>query len=396
MLIRKYTNEDYGKVISFLQANWALTHALYDKRIFDWQYLVAQKQQQGINHASEQESLVILKEDKIVGFLGIIPNQYIWNGQALNGAALTMWVIDEKLRNSGLGILLIRETEKNNEVTLTLGCNPAIVPLYKKMGYSYLERLNRYVMPLDPEGYLKLLSADVAPEAIQGWQRSIEKTFGSRDDANLHIAARTEQINLHELESLYRESIGRSLVFSRNRDADFWEWRYLNSPGYRYFFFGNPQAEGIVVARVERIINNENSEMDGRKVLRIIECIPKCTDVWNGHTDPLFTNLIRKVCMWGKHQGCVAADFQISTGRLESTLFEAGFRKQEADYLPDICSLAGLFQPFRYRVTPINFVWKVKQSGKEPIQIDPNDTYFVKSDCDMDRPNIWPLAEDWR
>ena len=40
-------------------------------------------------------------------------------------------------------------------------------------------------------------------------------------------------------------------------------------------------------------------------------------------------------------------------------LENVGFRRQNAKYEPAECSLAGLFQPYKERVYPINVAWKL-------------------------------------
>ncbi|MMZ66913.1 hypothetical protein D1872_294470 [compost metagenome] len=105
--------------------------------------------------------------------------------------------------------------------------------------------------------------------------------------------------------------------------------------------------------------------------------------------------MVSGVLSWARDQGCVAADFQLSSNRLEHVLESIGFKKQNIDYTPKECGLAGLFQPFRYRVNPINFVWKIKKNEGYFQNTEVNDIYLVKTDGDMDRPNIWPLPKGW-
>ncbi len=99
------------------------------------------------------------------------------------------------------------------------------------------------------------------------------------------------------------------------------------------------------------------------------------------------------VLSWAKEQGCCAADFQCSTRRLDELLFKVGFKLQGFDYLLGICSLAVLFQPFKLKPSPINALWKINYPNGENQNVDPFDTYIVKSDNDMDRTNFWPVFE---
>lgn len=377
--ITKYSNIHFNQLVTFLKKNWAHTHTLYDKNLFDWQYRIN----------GRIESLIVFDDKTIVGFLGNIPGAYFVKGKVIEGIGFTMWVVDESYRNAGLGVLLVREAEKGNKVSLILGANKKAELLYIRMGYSVLTNLNRYVLPLNTDGYVKLLLKDYDRRKIFEWCESIVKY-----DMKTVTPQRT--IDPVRLEKLFIKSISDVIDFSFFRDCRFWEWRYINSPGYRYYFFGNPDDEGIIVSRIERVISKENLNIDGIRVLRIIEIIPANPDTWKGFVDKNIVSLIKRMLLWAKESGCVAADFQCSTKRLEKMLFKVGFKKQFGDYMPHNCSLTRLFQPFKHKVEPINFVWKIRDDCGKPIKIDVNKSYFVKSDCDMDRPNVWPLPANWR
>ncbi|UFJ40038.1 GNAT family N-acetyltransferase [Brevibacillus humidisoli] len=370
----------FADVVDFLKENWAQNHPIYDEVLFNWQYR--------INDQGESDSQLLVHEDRIIGFLGNIPSVFSIAGEKLSGAGLTMWIIDKKYRNTGLGIRLLMETEKRFPMTYTLGCGQQVVPLYKRMGYTYMDSLNRYVIPLDVTGYQKLLPEAVDLEDIGKWLNHI---FPEVDTRELPL----DNISLKQMELLYNRTIEKAFIISQFRDESFWNWRYVNSKGYNYHFLGDPETTGAAVVRMDRVYDIDNRLLHGTKVLRLIELLPANGDVWHGKTDQRFIALLRAVLLWAKENGCVAADFQLSNNRLEHILSEVGFKKQNIDYSPNLCGIAGLFQPFRYKVNRINVAWKVKLAEQKTAIVDPNDTYFVKSDCDMDRPNIWPLPEGW-
>lgn len=123
-------------------------------------------------------------------------------------------------------------------------------------------------------------------------------------------------------------------------------------------------------------------------MLRIIEVVPFDARVWNGCQLDDMVGLIMGVLSWVKEQGCCAADLQCSTRRLDELLFKVGFKLQGFDYLSDICSLVGLFQPFKLKPSPINALWKINYPNGEKQNVGPFDTSIVKSDNDMDRTNF--------
>ncbi|MBJ8192188.1 GNAT family N-acetyltransferase, partial [Bacillus cereus] len=97
------------------------------------------------------------------------------NGEQYKGISFAMWIVSEKYRNSGLGIMLMKEAEKYNSVCVTLGCNLQVVPMYERMGYSYSDHLNRYIIPLDANGYVNLLNDSFDNSVIGQWISGVEE-----------------------------------------------------------------------------------------------------------------------------------------------------------------------------------------------------------------------------
>lgn len=370
MRILPYADEWFQPLVAMLRTNWAGTHPLYDKTLFDWQYRTQR----------QPESLLAVDGEEVVGFLGNIPGRYQINGQLVAGAALSMWCVAERLRNGGLGVLLLRQTERTHPVTLTLGAGPQTIPMYQRMGYSVLPRLQRYVLSIDEPGFRALCEPIEGPATAAEWSPPEPSPKSTPIENRQELAA-------EELAALYQRSVAPAFAFSLHRDADFWEWRYLHSPGFRYQVLGDCRTRGAAVVRVERVTAPDRRALDGLRMLRIIELIPATAAVWRGQADAGFLRLLGDVRDWGAAQGCVAADFQCTHGRLDGPLLQAGFRQQgrHAD-----AKLAPMFQPLRWHANPLNFVWKISSPAGQAA-LDAEQTYFVKSDCDMDRPVAWPL-----
>ena len=359
--ITPYNDTDFEELVLFLKKNWAQKHVLYRKELFDWQYKTA----------DGSASLIAREREKIIGFLGNIPGKYCVDDRIHSGAGLTMWIIAPQYLSSGLGVLLLRETEKNYPVLITLGSKPEVVPLYEKLGFSHFPALRRFVIPLEAEGYRALLREPADEQLVNVW---VKRIFAKSKS----LRVPEKNINTDLLAELYDRRIRDTFAFSLMRDAEFWRWRYMESAGYRYLFFGDPESEGIIVARVESVTAPSNL-LQPLKVLRIIELIPEGEEL---------LSLLHEVLRWAKEQGCAAADFQTSTLRLAPFFETAGFRFQDENDVPPECSLLGRFQPLKLSAKPINFLWKVRDSSSAIKNIAPDDTYFVKSDCDMDRPSF--------
>jgi GNAT superfamily N-acetyltransferase len=356
MEILPYQSTDFDRVVAFLRENWAGSHPLYDRALFDWQYRTA----------TASASLLVVDEGRVVGFLGTMPGRYVLDGEVRAAAGLTMWCVDRELRSGGLGVRLIRATEKTHPVTFTLGANVAVLPMYLAMGYAVLPSLHRYSTPLDNAGCARLGGQGTAE--VRPWPIGILPT----PDAQA-------------LSDLFGRTVRPAFRFTQVRDADFWSWRYIENTGYRYHRFGEGMS-GAVVARVEPVHAPDRPDVHGLRVLRLIELLPSTPAAWDGPADDRFSALLGNVLGWAKTQGCVAADFQCASSRAGHLLRPLGFGDRDEIRLPELLS------PFRPDAAPINFVWKVSPA------VDADDCYVVKSDCDMDRPSLWPLPahQPWR
>ncbi len=157
--------------------------------------------------------------------------------------------------------------------------------------------------------------------------------------------------------------------FALYRDEDFWNWRYKQSVGFDYLCFAD--GDSLLVGRFDEITDADNDKLNGKKVFRIIELLA-LSESWN--------RFLQASLLWVKEQGAILADFQISSQSFDKLLFSTGFRK--ADTQNPVTKIPAIFTPIRHDVPPINLVIKLSDNP----DIDFDDTYFVKSDGDMDRP----------
>lgn len=377
--IRSYSEEYWDQVHDFLKQNWRKDHPILYHDLFEWQYKGFGNNNKKIN------SKVLFHNEEVIGFLGVIPGIYQvpTNGGMLlqQGGSLNMWILRKDFRGKGLGSFQLHlEARRNAPVTVVTGANLEVTPFYLSNSFS-LVYLNRYVIPLDAKGYQSLLIQEVDLIKIKEWVRQLEEG---------NYTAEMIKPDIGKIAKVWEETTFLLKLFSLYRNKEFWKWRYIDSPRFNYKFFGVIEDTGIVIARVERIYSEEKEELHGKKVLRIIEMLPKKFKVWKGQIDRDFVKLVRGVLKWGQKEGCLAADFQCTTKRLEPVLDTIGFKKQNIDYGPPLCSLAGLFQPFKHKPLPINALWRINIEGRK-INISPNNTYIVKSENDSDRVNIWPL-----
>lgn len=329
---------------AFLDQHWQENHALCTRELFYWQY-------QGFgDRAGVGACRIAVHDDQIVGFLGAIPGMYKTHERVVNGIALALWVVRTDYRNTGLGMLLIREVQRQGDVVVCLGVNRKAIKYFTATGYAVLPRLNRYVLPLDPEGFAKLLANHV-----------------SVNDSNLSSDRPIEPcpIEPRKLATLWTD-VANQWKLTLWRNEAFWRWRYENAVGFKYLCFGDLERTAVIT-RLDRVAGTNDPDIDGRAVLRIIELLQPDAHVLHG------------TLAWAKQQGAVAADFQCSSSRFERTLADIGFKSVDPDdpatHVPEV------FDPLTSDAAPINLVARAT-----PGTTDFDAVYFVKSDGDMDRP----------
>ena len=377
--LRQYRDSDWPQLKSFTAATWRYDHPLLNKALFDWQFRGFGNSDQGL------ESLILFHNGQVIGFRGVIPGLYQIARQnrgmkILPGGSLAQWMLDENYRGQKLGLLMHQRVMQTLDVLCGAGSNTQTsVPFYLKSGFSVMESVNRYVVPLCAEGYQSLSSQTIPLSDVQAWVDALEL-----DQVTEAVPVEADPRVLAEV---WEKMTFPLQITSLYRNADFWQWRYIDSPVYEYIFFGNAMSEGVIVGRIQKIYTENHEELTESRVFRFIEFIPDNPCAWNWQRDIRFSALIHGVLAWALKHGCVAADFYCSSSRFEPTLEWAGFKKwSETDA---ICSLASLFEPIEYQGKPFNALWNVVAENT-PINFD--DTYVVKSDNDMDRPNI--LAQE--
>jgi len=363
MEIIEYSEQYFEKLIAFLRKNWSPNHSLYDKQLFDWQY-------KGVYENNALGYLLVEKGD-VKGFVGGVPYPFLIDEKEVSGAGLAFWVIDPLTRSSGTGKLLRKALEEKVELIYNIGLNLVTAKSYIKAGYAYYDEFHRYVVPLNVEGYCRLLVNECSFEKINEWVDHLPK--------GKEIIP-CENIDVDKVAKLYEKNVKPAFRLLPYKDSRFWKWRYVDSKGFPYMFFEH--ADNVIIARVESVHDKTDLQKHGLKCFRIIEILPSTGNVWNGSSDAGLTETILGILAWAKLNDCVLADFQISNSRLEHVITSTGFRRQDNT---EETSVIRLFAPLR-NVNPLNFAYRINAGG-DTVSIDREDTYLVKSDSDMDRPN---------
>jgi len=377
--IRFYRESDWEGVRSFLHDNWRQDHPMCRKELFDWQH-------RGFGYKEgEASSLVMVHGDQIVGFRGAIPGLYqvpLRNGEMeiVKGGCGPMWMVHADFRGMQSFKMYLKTLEMFPVMTAAGISLRTSMKFHLRHRFVVLDAMRRYLLPIDAAGFRELLSQRVGVDEIearfQGMSRNQETVIGPVDPDIDRVAA-----------SWVRATFPRQ-TFSLYRNAEFWKWRYLDSRGFDYLFFGDPDHDGTIVARVERIVAPDREELNGTRVLRIIEILPSDDPTRNGTAERRLSELIRAVLGWAASQECLMADFQCSSTRFEPLLRGLGFIEQNRHVDEPICSVPSLFQPLGDAFRPINMAYRVDLPDHRVAEFGWEDTYMIKSESDQDRPNI--------
>ena len=365
----------------------------HTQEIFEYLY-------KGFGHNDSSSLIIVNKKNEVLGFRGAIPSLYQLpvndtSYEIIKGNGVAGWIM--KQDNSlpkGIGLKLHNLVHESSNLTVAACFGGDLsLEVYKMNKFNIIDNLNRYVIPLNNKNYKSVINSEYDSNLIDLWSEKVENSLISSE------FCKPRKIKANELEKLWIKVSKFKKIFGLYKNKDYWNWRYINCPYYEYLFFGDPEKTGILIARIERIFNfksNSTTEIDktdhnyNKKILRIIEIIPSNIDSWQKNIDDNYNTLLLSVLKWAKLEGCIAADYQFSDLLFNKQLENAGFRSQNAKYEPAECSLAGLFQPYKQKVYPINVAWKLNHKNITREDFKHMVPYFTKSDVAGDYPKYWP------
>jgi len=364
--LRAYSGEEWEPLRSFIVEQWGHDHPMAERRLFDWQF-------RGFGGGRETvRPLLLFIDGELAGFRGIIPGLYQVPSpdgmQVLPGGSLAMWRLREEFRGKGLGTIMHDEAERLCPVLTGAGSNPdTSVPIYLRKGFRMLESMNRYLTALDPKACVSCFGKPAAEVPSPPWGKGREPLAPSGVDAEV-------------LAETWEKSAFEAGFFSLYRNAEFWRWRVLESPAFRYQIFLDPEGSGFLVARAEPLRSARGTAFPSLAVLRLIDLVPARPATWLGAEDVPFCRFLRRCLDWALETGCIAADFHCTSGVFGPILAATGFAREQDFLKGDTPPLPRFFSGGPNPGRPINAL------AKAPFAVSFERSYMVKSDNDMDRP----------
>lgn len=357
----------FQQLKGLIRDGWNPNHILQKSdELLRWQYT-------GFGQMGGMKVPLLFHGDKLIGFRLMIPIELMLsdnegNHKVIPSAVSTLYFVDANYRGLKLGLKLQLYTIEHYGGYFSIASNTQTsAPIYKKSGAKMLETMNRYFRPLTHD-----ISTLIINDCGKEWV-----FMDSRKIATPHT------ITAYELAKAWTKSVEGKNITSLNKSKEFFQWRYIDSPIYKYVFFGSETEGGYIVGRICDLFDGKKQKTS-KKVFRILELIPSKQTVWDGQADAKLSSLLDGVCGWAKEQKCIAAEFYMSSSRFGKVMCEAGFEEiNKAE--PLASSVMSYFEPCDtgHRLSNV-FV----QSTQVADDFDFENSYFTLSDADQDRPNI--------
>lgn len=360
----KFEERYFDELKDLVRTGWNPNHVLLKSdALFRWHYI-------GFGVNAGMRFPLLFDGDKLIGYRMMTPIEFTLsdkkgNHKTIPLSASSLYYVDKEYRGMKLGVMLEQHVIQYYGGYFTIAANPVTaVPILKRSGCKMIDTMLRYFRPL---------SEDISPLIVAKCEHSW-RYVNARMITPCEVDAST-------FADMWYNSIKGKNVTALNRSTEFWQWRYIDDPIYKYYFFRN--NSGLIVARICDIFN-EQKEKTTNKVLRILEVVPVNQNVWDGENDEELSSLIDGVCGWGKNQGCLAAEFYFSSRRFDAVMKDAFF--EEINLAEPLCnSIMSYYEPESesHRLSNVGIM-----SSIVPDDFDFEYSYFTLSDADQDRPNI--------
>ncbi|WP_027087211.1 GNAT family N-acetyltransferase [Cohnella panacarvi] len=366
MEIRYFRRSETELLQNAIHSVWAPNHVLgRNEQLLNYMFYENPAKHHWVD-AEYYSFLGAWEDNKVVGLLGVMPFEVNNKGNTQVGCSLTNWIVPPEYRSTGAGYALFHTVkERNPEMILSLGINSTVAKLYKKMGWSILQDVPRWVGIVNKQKTVdKMLNGN--ERSLRFWDELKTYQYNSEYQIFDYIDEQWDQF--------YEQSFApKTIGFSRN--FQFIKWRYINHPAFNYNIItckdGNNNIRGMAIIRIESVLNN------CEKIGRIVEFIAVDQD-----SSVSLANAVAE-----KAKDCLFLDFycfsSISTWGLEAI----GFKKILASE-NDPVVVPTRFQPIDLTITNMMAAFSIQSDIKNKINLAEESCFYItKGDSDQDRPN---------
>lgn len=360
-LIRQFQETDLPAFKELLRTTWNENHIfLKSEELMCWQY-------QGFGkYAGMHFPTMFDSKGRMIGFRGVfsaeinIPTEKGIKTDSL--AVGSLYLVIPEYRGKKLGLALQQFTQECYGNYLAIGSNLGTsAPIYRKSNYLMMERMHRYLAPLNRQ-ISALLLDDMQIESY--WLNSGQ-------------IPQVEDVTLpsKELAELWGES-PCSKMLSINKSEDFWNWRYKSHPIYKYYFFGGKRKGGLIVGRICNLYDDSLKKKE-MTLFRILEIIPE----GDGFYSEKLSKLLAGVVQWASNHGCCMVETYLTTEKYTKLLLKNGFLQlTQANY----SQIVSNYEPMAKSPKLTNV--SMYLGGNDYADFE--SIYLSLADSDQDRPNL--------
>jgi len=347
---------DSTRVSAFYAAHWQRRIALVQEDFYTWQF-------KSLPLAKGIDNCVLAydpKAGRIAGVMGLNSRPFYLSGQAVNGAELTSWVVDEEYRGSGTGAKILSHVVSTYDVLVGFGVSAMALPLYLRSGFRYLAAVPRFVRIYDPDIVASIGKVDpLARKLAREWH-----------DAFPAVPHSVAEVSVQEVDSLFGRLVAAFNLLAR--DAVHLSWRYTQHPTFKYRQFIVRPAAGSATALV---VLREETCVPGITICHVTDCIGD---------DAAMAAAFSFIDAYCREAGVHVADFYCTATKINKYPLSRGWFST----VDDSCLMfPHLFRPVEIR-TPAttSMIYWAKREFTE--MCDFSRLYITKADADFDRPTL--------
>jgi len=334
--IRFAKDNDIPSMRDFFSEVYSPGHVTTDKKYLAWQYRDAP----GNIYYPNYPNLLLEKNKKIVGHLGLIPYKFRILGKVKPAAFLANLVVKKELRSYGAGAFLVKEAEKYFKYLYATGINDQAMPALNFCNWSKEKYMMRWVYDFSKN--------DVPPTSFKDSRIITIRLFDEIWDKSWQ-----------KMHKDYGSTIDRS--------AEYLNWRFINNPKVNYKIWGFVEKnyiKGYIVVRIERGVEYS--------ACRIVDFIS------SQEAEP---RLLKKALSFASTEKINFIDFFSLTVTYRKVFKGAGFSLYDSIKNPEPPIFILPVVRDKSRQT-INFSYK---NVNPKIALSVKDWFVTKSDGDKDR-----------
>jgi len=316
---------------------------------------------------------------RLVGHIFVIPHYF---SNTTGGKTPMVWnsnfMVDPEFQQKGIGPVLIRHLFDDGSIFVSAGTGASLQQkggrdLLTTMGFRFAF-MKKYVFLFGKEG-LGLLEG-VKPRD----QEIVENSIMKRERYKGVSTKSMKLVGLDGRITGFWQRYGARRFYGTWRDEDFFTWRYVSHPFFKYhahmlFDEERDVVRGVAVWRLADVPSL------GRRVGRIVEFLAE-----DGYGEMLAEKLLRALQV----EGAAMADFFTTTDVFEEPLAALGFISSE-DFTARV---PRLLDPLSGGDPFVNLVAKnIRDPESGPDFQSFSRWYATAADGDQDRPNTVPLNE---